>query len=117
MELDFAPAWIIVGGHAGVYDIAIAEAGDVVTVVVREREDNPGRSVTNCIEEIATAVLRRTGLDAKRMRFFETYSGRDAVDEVTFEAVGPDGFMGPNWRRLNSMDEIITGRRINGEGW
>lgn len=114
---DFSPAWITVRGRPGIYDVAIVEAGQAITVVVREREDNAGISVTNGIEDIASTIGMRVGSD-RGLRFFEeSYSQPGIYHEVTF-AVAKDGRYGsPSWRLVASASEIITGRHCKGEDW
>jgi len=93
------------GLHPSRCGLKIVREGDRVTVTLTELPDNPGTSVTNCVEEIATQVyhtfLKGTPID--KIRWIEHYPPRgeweETFDEVTFDWDG-ETFSHPRWRRL-----------------
>lgn len=108
---------------------AIEAPGHVVVLVTDLGDGNPGPSVTNAAEEIATEVLRHYDLDAARTLFVEHYDGRTPGTPAThrrdgtedFDRVGftvtadPDGrvrLLAPDWRPLRkaSVEALVGGR-------
>ena len=59
--------------HVRVYDQG---AGDVVLLLTDLGDENPGASVTNAVEIIATAAARRYRLDPARLTVLEHYDDR-----------------------------------------
>ena len=65
----------------------------LVVVVARELEDNPGTSVTNAAEVIATQVCRENAISPHRLVWVEHYAKRGSAlnpmeptwDRVTFD--------------------------------
>lgn len=103
-------------GPVGFCDLTIARCGPVVFVLWRERDDNPGPSVTHAAEALAYKVWDEVLLccDPYTITFFETYDGI-AFDVVTFVALpqlvrddigGTIGVIGgfdvPGWRRVQA---------------
>lgn len=93
-------------------DVQVERAGEDVLVVVSERDDNAGTSVTNCAEVIATAIAARLqDVPVWRLRFVEHYpasSHREAtLSEVTFEWSGRTAAR-PDWRHLGAegLDQL-----------
>lgn len=87
------------------------------TVLLTELADNPGESVTNACERIATGVQPRWALDLTTTRWIEHYpaesfreKGRGATfDEITF-TWGDGTASHPQWHRLPlEVVEILTG--------
>jgi hypothetical protein len=74
-------------------------------VTLTELPDNPGTSVTNCVEEIATQVYHTflKGTPIENIRWIEHYPPRgeweETFDEVAFDWDG-ETFSNPRWRRL-----------------
>ncbi len=72
-------------------DVEIAEVSDVCTVVVAtEVDDNPGTSVTNMAEGLATAVCRLYRISPHKLVWYEHYPQgrfrcRDTWDRVYFD--------------------------------
>jgi hypothetical protein len=88
-----------------------------IVVVASEREDNPGTSVTNACEELATMVVQTFGLDARKVIWIEHYppgkihGKHEDWDLVTFGETRWDQdfdrfvlFDGPTWRRMQAAD-------------
>ena len=79
------------------------------TFIIRERDDNPGRSVTNASEDIATELLRCHRLMPANCRFIEHYPGRplsgmETWDEVRYTWFNRDGrwlASAPVWKRVD----------------
>ena len=92
-------------------NVVVATAADQVVVLLIERADNPGRSVTNAFERIAgeihAAILPQ--VPAGNIRWIEHYGRGLLTDGPTFDrvtldyAVRPDGsavFCNPGWSRM-----------------
>ena len=93
-------------------DVRIERAGEDVLVVVAETSDNPGTSVTNCAEVIATAIAARLrDVPVWRLRFVEQYPASShceaTICEVTFEWSGRAAAR-PEWRHLGAdgLDQL-----------
>ncbi|GAB3719642.1 hypothetical protein GCM10027592_63220 [Spirosoma flavus] len=87
---------------------------EIQLVVVSETGE--GMSVTNAAETIATEVVKRFGLDPKRLMFVEHYSEEqrpqpygESYDLVTF-TWGKYGAHTPVWRSMppNEFKEILS---------
>lgn len=99
-------------GCASWCDVQIERAGEDVLVVVSERDDNPGTSVTNCAEVVATVVAARLrDVPVWRLRYVEHYPARSHSEatfaEVTFEWSGRTAAL-PEWRHLGAdgLDQL-----------
>jgi len=104
--------------------LKIVRENDRVTVILTELPDNPGTSVTNCVEEIATQVYHRflKGTPIDKIRWIEHYPPRgeweETFDEVSFDWDG-ETFSHPRWRRKTpegevqweSISDFIEGKR------
>jgi hypothetical protein len=110
--------------------------GDAVLVATDIGDANPGASVTNTIEHIATEVCRRYRLDPARLTVVEHYDDRrtprafllgrengESFDVVTFRrmpATAGDGtiaegamYAAPMWRRINKQQaEALVGQPL-----
>ena len=77
-------------------------------LVVAE-QTGEGQSVTNACEVIATEVVRRYGIDPKRMLFIEHYPAEqrptdgESFDLVSFRWDGKR-FWNPDWRHLPPVE-------------
>jgi hypothetical protein len=95
------------GLHPSKCGLKIVKETENVTVILTELTDNPGTSVTNCIEEIATQVYQQFLKDTpvEKIRWIEHYppSGifEETFDEVVLDWDG-EKFSHPRWRRLSS---------------
>jgi hypothetical protein len=80
-------------------------SGHRKVIILTEPEDNPGTSVTNGVEQIATRVLRDHGIDFYSAQFVEHYDrptiGRkkekETFDLVYFELNDRGECKRPNW--------------------
>lgn len=82
-------------------------------VIVTELPDNPGTSVTNGAEELATKVVADLSLDPRCTRFIERYTpdsyerknphDGETFDEVTFRWKEKTA-SNPRWRRLQPLE-------------
>ena len=103
-------------GSPGTCEIKIVHALGLAFVICSEIPDNPGRSVTNMAEAIATAVCKEYDLNPNRMVWIEHYPpshGRtkDSYDLVTFKQKPSPGFRDlgtagvefcyPDWKPLD----------------
>jgi hypothetical protein len=114
-----------------VCDLEVIPIADGRTVVIAtEREDNPGTSITNVAEHLASYVCDRFAIDPEKLVWVEHYGYPDPVnpkrrreyDLVTFEGrkpelirwsdavlrSKPDGWPGhfdePQWRPVKKED-------------
>ena len=79
--------------------------------------ENPGTSVTNFAEHLATAMRRQHGLKPEDVIWIEHYPEvedrrKESFDLVRF-AVEGDSFRAPVWTRMTeqSVDDLIVGKR------
>src|SRR4051812_45083933 len=83
-------------------------------VIATERNDNPGMSITNGAEELATQVVTDFSLDPLRTRFIEHYTpysyeqkknphDTETYDEVIFTWQDKIA-SSPTWRRLQTQE-------------
>lgn len=92
------------GDLDGVCDVLIEHGTDTILVTVTERDDNPGASITLCIEGIATQIARTMpSASMPEVRFVERYpkDPDDPFDEVTFTWAEDRVARLPQWRRLS----------------
>ena len=99
-------------GRAAWCDVHVERAGEDVLVIVSEASDNPGTSVTNCAEVIATAIAARLrDVPVWHLRFVERYPASShceaTICEVTFEWSGRTAAR-PAWRHLGAdgLDQL-----------
>jgi hypothetical protein len=85
--------------------------------VATEVPDNPGTSVTNFAEQLATAIRRQHGLKPEDMIWIEHYPEakdrrKESFDLVRF-AVEGESFHTPVWTRITeqAVDELMAGKR------
>jgi len=79
-----------------------------ITVILTELPDNPGMSVTNAVEEIATQVHRQKLPNVKpdSIRWIERYiEPEETFDEVLFSFNGKE-FVVRDWRHLGKWKKI-----------
>lgn len=106
--------------------VRIFRRSNCAVVIVSEVPDNPGMSVTNPAEVIATQVVRESGLDPRTTLWIEHYPDRkrpaqhdpvfqETWDLVTFQWDGQEA-RHPRWRRLekNEVLEMITCQPVTG---
>jgi hypothetical protein len=87
-----------------------------VVIVCEEIDENPGNSITNCIESLALQICVQFDIEPKRLVLIEHYLTDYAEDQdwelVTFETMPPDKvFEGPNWRPMSREDWRSLGLR------
>jgi len=85
-------------------DLHVYRDGDAAVVVASEREDNPGASITNTYEYLATGVWQKLGLPIDQVTWMEHYGAQsygvridETFDWVTLERQG-DRLVSPAWR-------------------
>lgn len=80
----------------------VLQSGDVV--VVKERSDNTGMSITNAIEQIAAAAAGRFSIRPESLKIYELYvvHGKPELSAVEFD--NPKGFTGPSWTPMSVED-------------
>ena len=92
-------------GHHGcdsICDVLIEHGTDAILVTVTERDDNPGTSITNCAEIVATQIARTMpSASMPEVRFVEHYptDPNGSFDEVTFTWTERQA-SGAQWRHL-----------------
>ena len=86
--------------------------------VVTELPDNPGTSVTNFAEHLATAMRRQYGLRPDEVIWIEHYPEaknrrKEDFDLVRFIGMEGDSFRTPVWTRITeqAVDDLIAGVR------
>lgn len=91
----------------------VRRPGRRVVVIVTERLDNPGMSVTNAAERIATLIAQQHGLDPARTAWIEHYPDRhppgmegdrmfdESFDQITFDWDAHLRAANPRWRRID----------------
>lgn len=81
-------------------------------VIVTELKDNPGTSITNWAEHLATKICRDNNIDMKSLVWVEHYPEED-YDLVTFEieneAVNKKVFKSPKWQHITQeyVEDLI----------
>jgi hypothetical protein len=91
-------------------------------VLVTELEDNPGTSITNMAEGLATEVVRAFGLSLDALVWIEHYPDRlilggrprrpATFDQVTFTRTA-QGLRQPQWHRLSQAEvEAVLGHAL-----
>lgn len=90
--------------------------------IITEAHDNPGTSITNCIETVCHRIVREYEVDPVHTFFIEHYPGRlhpklgvrdETFDVVTFGERLWNHFAEPRWRRL----ETYHIRNLIGQPW
>jgi hypothetical protein len=100
-------------------DIEVHKRSDGKYVfIATELPDNPGTSVTNYAEHLATAMRRQYGLKAEEVIWIEHYPEakdrrKEDFDLVRFVGIEADSFRNPVWTRITeqAVDELIAGVR------
>ena len=91
-----------------------------VVVIATELKDNPGMSITNAAEYVATEVCRHLRIDPTRLIWIEHYGypvpGESkrvrTYDRVTFTTITPDHeliFHEPSWHVMKPEDWLALG--------
>ncbi len=85
-------------------DLYVYRDEDAAVVVASEREDNPGASITNTYEDLATGVWQKFGLRVDQVTWIEHYGAQaygvridETFDWVTLERQG-DRLVSLQWR-------------------
>ncbi len=102
-------------GYVSCCGLHVEQLDDGRTLVIcTERPDNPGTSVTNAAEIIASRVASQLALDPAKLIWIEHYppsklhGESEDFDLVTFGSIVHDGihtvFDDPCWRPVNSED-------------
>ena len=88
------------------YEVHALEDGGSL-LVLTEIEDNPGTSVTNMAEHLATDICRKENISPQGLVVVEHYPARgtwvaETFDLVTFDFDWRQGrFTNPRWQRLD----------------
>jgi len=95
----------------GRFNAYIADTELHTLLVLAERQDNPGTSITNAYERYAAAVCEKEGVDAERCLFFELYidPGRR---KGGYPVVGRDGRKG-----TAILDRVVVDKREANTQW
>jgi hypothetical protein len=90
---------------------AYEESGESLTVIATELNDNPGTSITNMAEHLATRVQDELERTHERLTWIEHYPKRgegfileENFSEVTFTAT-LRGYVHPQWRYM-TVEEV-----------
>jgi hypothetical protein len=108
--------------HSSYCWLRVYTAPDQAVVIATEVADNPGISITNAVESLATQVAQRFAIPFDTLTWIEHYPERivnggrltipESFDQVTFMQ-GPTGFDRPEWRHLQqSQVEALIGEAI-----
>jgi TIR domain len=89
---------------------------DRVVIICEEIDENPGQSVTNCIEYLAFQICLQYDIDPQKLVLIEYYCTHYLHDEdwelVTFEKMPPeDTFQHPKWQQMREEDWHSLGLR------
>ena len=92
-------------------DLHVYRDGDAAVIVASERHDNPGASITNSYENLATGVYQKMELSVDQITWIEYYGAQaygvridETFDWVSLDRKG-DRFVSPEWRR-GSREEL-----------
>lgn len=114
MRYNYQGFW----GCASSCDIEVHLRNDGKYVfIATEVPDNPGTSVTNYAEHLATAMRRQHGLKPEDMIWIEHYPETErrkgVFDLVRFLGMEGDSFRGPVWTRITeqAVEDLIAGVR------
>lgn len=92
-----------------------------MAAVATELKDNPGTSITNAAEDLASQVCDHLGVKPEQLVWIEHYAYAGAgnaikertYDRVTFAPGAPDGpptrFKDPQWRVMQEQDWLELG--------
>ena len=100
------------------------ESGKPPVVIATEREDNPGTSITNMAEHLATAVWQMLERPEHGLVWIEHYQDRALIggkplfkeefDSVTFTSTC-HGFTDPRWKPISKAEvETLIGQPLEG---
>ena len=102
--------------------LRLYQAPDRTVVIATEVDDNPGPSMTNMAEHLATEVTWTFGLSLDALVWIEHYPARRVVggrprlaasfDLVTFTCT-PQGLRAPQWQRISQAEvEALIGQPL-----
>lgn len=97
-------AFTSTSGHDGICEIERVHLPDGrIVIACVEALGNPGRSITNAVEEIATQVCARFGIAPDRLVWLEHYDepDPDAWRLVTFGSHCGTNFENPDWTTMD----------------
>ncbi len=79
-----------------------------ILIICSQLPDNPGRSITNCVEDLAFQVCQTFRIDPDNLVWVEHYGavfGFKEFSRVQFEVQPPDGmFQHPSWSKMKEAD-------------
>jgi hypothetical protein len=96
--------------------VRIWDGVEAIVVILTELPANPGRSVTNACEDIATSLVQDFGINPQHTRFIEHYPeektmhyGREHVREETFDEIfftwdSRNRADKPHWKPLSNVE-------------
>ena len=89
--------------------VYVTEIHGITHICFEELEDNPGTSVTNVSEQLATEILKYLNLPAGKCKFFESYPETSYRRDRSFEEIlytwNNNTASSPSW--LPSKDKQI----------
>ena len=117
MELTYAGLCSYRDGHGRLCrcNLQVYRDGNTAVVVATEREDNPGSSITNSYEYLATGVWQKLGLALKDTIWVEHYCSasygfpiEERIDWVTLER-DDHHLVSPEWRPASrhELEQLI----------
>ena len=106
-------------------DLEIIRGGTTTLVICTELNDNPGTSITNFAEGLATLVCQADAtIDPRHLIWIEHYPERmagrwqdpfpETWDVVTFQERTGRVFRGPHWRRVSVGAMAALRRAVEG---
>lgn len=89
--------------------VNIWKNGDLALVEFMELDDNPGMSVTNASEHLATIIAATYKLNPTKTRFFERYPGESPamVDEIKYTWKDKKTAHSPQWVFFGRRDTLL----------
>lgn len=91
-------------------DLHVFRDREAVVVVASERADNPGASITNSYEYLATGVWQKMDLSIDQVTWIEHYASQsyatridETFDWVTLDLDG-ERLVSPSWRSGNRQE-------------
>jgi hypothetical protein len=129
MHLRYDRLYLFRSSHGGPSYcwLRIYTAPGQTVVLATELDENPGTSITNMAERLATEVTRTFGLALDTLLWIEHYPARqgldgrpqfpESFDQVTFTRTSR-GLQCPQWRRLSQAHvEILLGQTLPPWRW
>ena len=108
-QFDYLVAYMGPGWHGGVCHVHRRGVADGrVLVICEQLPDNPGMSITNCVETLASQVCHMFSIEPERLVWVEHYGPALGITEftrVTFGVEESGGVFGqPTWRTMKKAD-------------